>query len=368
MTTVTIKPHTHLAEQVVKTCVEKCIPYAVQFELTSKCNLSCKHCFMTDDDSAELSSEEIKGIIDQLVEMGTFFLAFTVGEIFTRDDLFDIVRYANDKGFFMTFMTNATLIRPEHINEIKKLKPVKFEISLYGATAKTHDHITNVDGSFKRTVTAIEALIESGIEVLIKTPLMNLNIKEADEIAAFVEDLGAAHRMNPGIAPMQNGSLDPLQYDISNEDMKAYLIDHDFDLSYLLDMDPLNRFSCKAGKAACCITPGGIVYPCVMMPIPVGDLHEKSFKEIWHLKPADELNRLRTLTSRDLTTCPTCDFTSYCVRCPGVVYLETGDLVGPSQSACRYALWRKEAAKSINQSNTDPHLKTRISDDGLSAF
>ena len=364
----TTKPHLHLAEQVVKTCVEKCIPYAVQFELTSKCNLSCKHCFMADDDAAELSSEEIKCIIDQLVEMGTFFLAFTGGEIFTRDDLFDIARYAKEKGFFMTFMTNATLITSDHINEIKKLKPIKFEISLYGATAKTHDHITNVDGSFKRTLTAIEALIEAEIEVLIKTPLMNLNIKEADEIAAFVEDLGGAHRMNPGIAPTQDGSLDPLQYDISNEDMIIYLSEHDFDLSYLLDMDPLNRFSCKAGKAACCITPDGIVYPCVMMSIPVGDLREKSFKEIWHLQPVSELNRLRTLTSKDLTTCHTCDLTSYCVRCPGVTYLETGDLVGSSQSACRYALWRKDSAKSINQSNTNHHLKTKISDDGLSAF
>ena len=364
----TIKPQLHLAEQVVKTCVEKCIPYAVQFELTSKCNLRCKHCFMTDDDAVELSSDEIKGIIDQLVEMGTFYLAFTGGEIFTRDDLFDIARYAKDKGFFLTFMTNATLIKPEHINEIEKLKPVKFEISLYGATAKTHDHVTDVNGSFNHTVAAIKALIKIGIEVTIKTPLMNLNINEADEIAAFVEDLGAVHRMNPGIAPSQDGSLAPLQYDISNEDMKIYLSGHDFDLSYLLDMDPLNRFSCKAGKAACCITPGGIVYPCVMMSLPIGNLREKSLKEIWHLKPTDELNRLRTLTSRDLTTCPTCDLSPYCVRCPGVVYLETGDLVGVSQSACKYALWRKESAKSINYSNTDTHLGTKVSDEGSSAF
>ena len=335
---------TAIGEELVETCVKENIPYAVQIELTSRCNLRCRHCFMVSDCGVELSSEEVMGIIDQLVDMGTFYLAFTGGEIFTREDLFEIARYAKRKGFFQTFMTNGTLITPENMEEMRKLKPIKFEISLHGATPETHDHITQVNGSFERAVAAIKELVSQGIEVTVKTSLMNLNIHESGDIKTLCEHLGVSHRMNPGIAPMKNGSLEPLQYDLSFDEMNMYLAAEDLDLSYLTEnreSDPAHQFNCKAGKAACSISPSGIVYPCVMMPIPVGNLREKSFKEIWQTDPSFELKRLRNLTTEDLPICSGCGMASFCVRCPGVVYLETGDIVGASPSACRYAEWRE---------------------------
>ena len=338
-----IRSPPRLVEEVVNRYVERCIPYAVMFELTYECNLKCRHCYVTGDGGVELSSDEIKDILDQLAEMGVIFLAFTGGEIFTREDLFEIAWYAKRKGFLLTFMTNGTLITPETIREIKKLKPVKFEFSLYGACAETHDYITRVDGSFKRTIEAIRGLTGDGIEVTVKTILMNSNIRECNEMEAFARELGVHPRMNPGLSPRRDGSSEPLQYDLSFEEMVEYLPEDDGDLmlGYLSEKKTSERFICKAGKAGCCISPGGIVYPCVMMPIPVGDLREKSFKEIWHTNPARELKRLRNLRSDDLTTCNTCDLAPYCIRCPGVVYLETGDLTGASSSACRYAEWKR---------------------------
>lgn len=332
---------TSQVEQLVKICVNENIPYATQFELTTQCNLKCKHCFMVKNDGVDLSTIEITGIIDQLVEMGTFYLAFTGGEIFTRDDLFDIIRYAKRKGFFMTLMTNGTLILPEQIEELRKMKPIKFEISLYGATPETHDNITQVEGSFRNTMTTIDKLKEEGFEVIIKTPLMNLNIKECEEIEKLSDKLGVYNRMNSGIAPSRGGSTHPQQYDLSDDDLRTYLSKHEFDLSYLHEKDPAQIFGCKAGKASCCITSSGLVYPCVMMPIVVGDLRQKKFKEVWNFDPCNELKRLRGLRSHDLNVCSGCDLKSFCIRCPGVVYLETGDIVGVSSSACRYAAWRQ---------------------------
>jgi len=336
-----------LVEQVVNKCVDKCIPYSVMFELTYMCNLNCRHCYVViDNDDTELSMEEITEIINQLLDMGTFYLTFTGGEIFTREDLLDIAMYAKNKGFLLTFMTNGTLITPEKIEEIKKLKPVKFEISLYGATAKTHDYITRVKGSFELTVEAIKGLIEKGIEVLIKFSLMKSNVKEYKEMKVLSEKLGAKCKIGPGLTPKKDGSLDPLQYDLSFEEIEKYLSKEDFELSYLLEKqkkDPLYRFRCKAGLAVCSISPSGIMYPCVIMPMAVGDLRKKSFKEIWNTEPSYELKRLRNLTSADLPTCSKCDLAPFCVRCPGVVYLETGDIVGASSSACRYAQWREHS-------------------------
>jgi len=353
-----IKSPPRLVEEVVNRYVERCIPYAVMFELTYGCNLKCRHCYVTGDDGVELSSDEIKDILDQLAEMGAIFLAFTGGEIFTREDLFEIAWYAKKKGFLLTFMTNGTLITPERIKEIEKLKPVKFEFSLYGATAETHDYITRVDGSFKRTIDAIRGLTRDGIEVTVKTILTNSNIREYSEMEALARELGVHLRMDPGLSPRRDGSPEPLQYDLSFEEMAKYLPEDEGELmlSYLSEKQSSRRFICKAGKAGCCITPSGIVYPCVMMPIAVGDLREKSFKDIWHKNPAYELKRLRSLRSEDMTTCNTCDLAPYCIRCPGVVYLETGDLVGASPSACRYAEWRRYSRSYMVMQSTDSAL------------
>ena len=365
----TIESTPRLVEQVVNKCVKLRIPYAVMFELTYKCNLNCRHCYVErDNGGTELSTEEIKGVFDQLAEMNTFFLAFTGGEIFTREDLFDIAWYAKRKGFLLTFMTNGTLITAEKMEEIKKLKPVKFELSLYGATAKTHDYVTRVKGSFERTVEAIKGLTEEGIGVTIKTILMRSNIKEYKEMEALGEELGVHPRMNPGLAPRRDGSLEPLQYDLSFEEMVEYLPEENAEamLSYLSEVskDLSDRFLCKAGKSGSCISPDGTVYPCIMMPMAVGNIRENSFEEIWHTQPSEELNRLRNLTAHDLTTCPTCDLAPFCIRCPGVVYLETGDIVGASPSACRYAQWRKYSKNQkgitvMQSSGFDPGCVTK---------
>lgn len=339
-----------MVKQVVDKCVDQRIPYAVMLELTYRCNLSCKHCFIEKDkrnQESELSLDEIKGILDQLVEMGTFFIGFTGGEIFIRDDLFDIARYAKKRGFLITFMTNGTLITPEMINEIKKIKPLKFEISLYGATSSTHDHITGVDGSFETTVQSIKALTGAGVNVVIKSPLMNLNIREYEKMKAFSEKLGNYAKINPGIIPRRDGSSEPMQYDLSFDEMDDYLPANIgiglFDYYKDEYKNPSDRLICKAGLSTCSISPDGNVFPCILMPIELGNLKEKRFKEIWHIRPSESLKKLRSLSSRDIKPCYTCDLLKHCIRCPGTAYLETGNLLGISPSACRYAKWKNRS-------------------------
>ncbi|MDY6932298.1 MAG: radical SAM protein, partial [Halobacteriota archaeon] len=221
----TIEHHTGLGKEVADVYMRKNIPYAVQFELTSRCNLKCRHCYMDieKDYSSELSTEEVFGIIDQLVDIGTFYLGFTGGEIFTRKDLFEIAEYAKKKGFFLTFMTNGTLIKSEIIEEIEKFKPIKFEISLYGATPETHDYITRVKGSFESTIAAIEDLVRHDITVITKTSLMNLNVHESEDIKALCEHLGVICKLTPGMTPLRDGSIDTYKYDLTFEDVNSHL-------------------------------------------------------------------------------------------------------------------------------------------------
>ncbi|MBN1930033.1 MAG: radical SAM protein [Desulfobacterales bacterium] len=319
-------------------CVEKCIPLFVLFELTYRCNLSCRHCYIVNTKQRELTFKEIKGILDQLVELGTLYLTFTGGEIFVRRDFFDIARYAREKGFFLFLLTNGTLISDKEIDKLIELKPLGVEISLLGARPETHDFITRTLGSFERAVSTIEKLAEKGITVIIKTTLMKKNITEYQEIKNLARKLGVHPNTGADIIPKIDGNNDPQKYQISWEDRINFLYP-DEPMNCLMEHMNEHVGPCKAGKAVASISPYGDVQPCILMPINLGNLKQKRFRDIWHAENSN-LHAVRTIKASDLKECAQCQLARFCTRCPGTAYIETGNLLAPSPIACEQAGWR----------------------------
>ena len=94
---------------------------------------------------------------------------------------------------------------------------------------------------------------------------------------------------------------------------------------------------CSAGHNICFISSMGDVTPCVQLPISCGNLRDTSFDQIWHNSP--EILRIRNMRVKDIHGCNSCQYIEWCARCPGLAYLEDGDLLGPSSAAC----WMAEA-------------------------
>ena len=319
-------------------CLEKNIPLRASLELTYRCNLRCRHCYIPKERHGELSREEIEPILDQLAQMGTMFLTLTGGEIATRDDFLDIAGAAKQRGFVLTLMTNGTLMANGSIDEIAKLKPRAVHISLYGACSETHDYVTTVPGSFERTVKAIKGLVKHDVHVKAKTVLMHSNVGEHKEIKALAQSLGADPVAGISISPGKDGSKLPLQHRLSPDDMEFYFTgESKLPGAPDSDFDPMRSLLCKAGRSTCSISPDGRVFPCLLTPLALGSLKEQTMSDIWHQKGNELLDRLRMSEAYESSPCLRCDLLPLCNRCPGVAYTETGDLFGPSPSACRRA-------------------------------
>ena len=142
--------------------IEERIPLHGSIEITSACNLKCVHCYITECHlpDSELSTAELKGIIDQLADEGCLWLLITGGEPLVREDFGEIYRYVKRCGIIPMLFTNGTLITDETADLLAQQPPHLVEVTLYGATEKTFESVTQVIGSFSRCIQGISRLLD----------------------------------------------------------------------------------------------------------------------------------------------------------------------------------------------------------------
>src|SRR6266404_1023331 len=97
------------------------IPLSVQLDLTYRCNERCVHCYLDHDDHGEMTTTEIKHLLDEMAEAGVFILTLSGGEIFLRKDFFEILEHARTLTFCIKLKTNAVLIREAQAARLRDL-------------------------------------------------------------------------------------------------------------------------------------------------------------------------------------------------------------------------------------------------------
>lgn len=315
------------------------IPLSAHLDITWRCNERCVHCYLDHDGKGEMTTDEIKGVIRQLADCGTFFLSISGGEPLLRRDSWEILEYARALKFNVKLKTNAVMIGPKEATRIRKLGIEQVQISLYSHRAEVHDAITKLPGSLRRTTDAIRNLKANGVKVSITDVLMRYNHGDAKAVKRLAEELGVNFVIDPTITPMLNGDRSVMSLGITTAELEEIMHTEEFvgdvgefcaPISNVND-DILEGYSCSAGHTLAYISPFGDVYPCVQFPMPCGSVRTQSFREIWYGSPAFE--ELRSVHVRDLHTCSHCTHTAYCSRCPGLAYME-GDFRGPSSRDC----------------------------------
>ncbi len=144
-------------------------PLQASIEVTRRCPLECLHCYnnlpMGDVEARrrELNKDEHFRLLDELVEMGCFWLLYTGGEIFARKDFLEIYTYAKQKGFLITLFTNGTLISVEIADYLVEWPPFAIEITLYGRTKETYEALTQIPGSYEKCLRGIELAAGVGV-------------------------------------------------------------------------------------------------------------------------------------------------------------------------------------------------------------
>ncbi len=300
-----------------------------------------------------MSYEEICGIIDQIAQESCLYLQLTGGELLLRRDFVDIYDYCRDKGLLVILFTNGTLITRRVADHLAKKPPLSVEISLYGATKEVYESVTGIPGSYEKCLSGIRLLVDRGIRLILKTPIMTLNMTELDALKQFAAGLGVDFYFDFMLHPRLSGMSDPYgpyQYNLSLEEMVRLEVNSDEEyfvrLKAYLDRQeglprPKTLYKCGAGSRSFFIDVAGNLMMCVEARWPSYDLRQGSFGEGWHGFLAD----VRSGPAPADSECAHCDIYLLCKQCPGRSQLEYGPDVQnrPVAWICRLAHMRKEA-------------------------
>src|SRR5271166_1969027 len=189
-------------------------PFLAIWEVTQSCDLACKHCRAAAQPIAhpdELTNAEGKALIDQIAEMGVPIFVFTGGDPLKRDDVFDLIHYAAEKGVKVALTPSATpLLTREAIFKLKEAGLVRLGISLDGSTAEIHDTFRGLPGAWARTIQAIQWANEAGIPIQVHTTISRHNAHDLDNLCALFEKLAIVMWNVFFLVPVGRGQLGDL--------------------------------------------------------------------------------------------------------------------------------------------------------------
>lgn len=174
--------------------LNKNIPRLIFWELTKKCNLSCKHCRAESEEidySGELDFKSVCNVIDDIAEKYSPILVLTGGEPLYRDDIFDIASYGSGKGLKIALATNGTMIDGTYAEKIAQSGISRVSISIDGKSAEYHDSFRAVPGSFENAINGARMLKKQGVEFQFNTTITRNNVDQVDEIVKLAQSEGA---------------------------------------------------------------------------------------------------------------------------------------------------------------------------------
>lgn len=327
-----------------------CIGFPIHpvWEVTAACNLKCKQCHATAGrrHPDELSTEEGKRLLDQMAEIPEFrMLAFGGGEPLVRPDIYELVEYACNLGFEVSIATNGTLLTREAAARFRDIGVVNMAIGLNARNKEVHESITQVPGSFEKTMESVYHTLEMGLNLQINTTVMNDNRSSIPDLLDFAAEVGTEIVLLYHLMPEGRGEMDmelPLKEYQSTVELIAdkqrtssaiiepvcypqywaYLVRQNGHDTWRTKIANAFFKGCVAGSGLCYIKPNGDVWPCPFVPVSGGNVRHAPLPEIWY--ESELFNSLRDRSNLK-GKCGSCTYREVCGGCRGRAYAHRGD-------------------------------------------
>jgi len=289
----------------------------MDLQITSRCNLHCRHCLWYKSPIAELKYDKIRVTLIDFKKLGGFIINITGGEPLLYKDILRVLKLCRELDFQITISTNGLLINESLINSFKEFRVAKVIVSLDGYK-KSHEYLRGKN-TFNRTVNNIELLVKNNIETSIRMMYYKKSRLCYSKFREFCKKLGVSALITAPIINMGSAkeSRDLL---LSKEELKRYYNNCGFDQSIFPRKYGLG-LTCGAGKEFIYISSKGDVYPCaILFDFKLGNINKRRLSDIYK-SPNKNFNLIKNFNYKN-TVCNNCPKFKICLGgCRGRAHL-----------------------------------------------
>lgn len=299
-------------------------PYRMDLAITYRCNNACSHCYNARPRNyPELDTQAWKNILDILWDLRIPHIVFTGGEPTLRDDLPELVAYAEGKGQITGLNTNGRrLADTAFLKSLIDAGLDHVQITVESHNAEIHDRMVAAPGAWVETITGLRNVLASPLYMMTNTTMLTNNSPSLEQTLNFLADEGV-----PTIG------LNALIYAGRGESVKSGLPEKD--LPPLLELarritdergqrliwytptqychfNPtqlqLGIKGCTAALYNMCIEPEGSVIPCQSYYESLGNIMTDTWDSIWKHPLAVSIRERSDIPEG----CKHCDFLLEC--------------------------------------------------------
>lgn len=328
----------------------------LHFEVTGICNLRCRHCYNVNylGQPRELSTLEVKQILDKAKKIGCKTFAFSGGEPLCRKDIIELIKYADDP---VIILTNSYMLTDKLLSQISEIdKTIEFRVSWDGY--RGHFFIRNQ--SWKPVLENIKKLVESGFIVTVNSSLIKQNVDELEKIYEEIKSL-KVDRWRIDIPYLQGNFIRGVS-EMAIDLEKIFPKIQKLVVKYLkekpkFELDVIQAFRSQLLKQksffvfnknshpcvyrrVLAIRPDGAMSYCATWNKVFGNLLYEEVKEITRKEDWIEFEKIKI---KDLKDCAECRYFKVCGGgCRARALYSTGNILSPDPLACQiYSLSEK---------------------------
>ncbi len=304
-------------------------PYRMDLALTYRCNNSCTHCYNARPRNfTELNTEKWFAILDKLWDIGIPHIVFTGGEPTLREDLVQLIRYAESKGQITGMNTNARKIGNEqYLDELIQAGLDHLQITVESSEPTIHDLMVNHSGAWLETIAGLKLALSKHKFVMTNTTMLKTNIHTIPDTLKMLGDIGVrtvglnaliysgrGKTVGTGLSESELEPILEIAKSITQEYQQKLIW---YTPTKYCNFDPvINNLGVKGCTAALynmCIESNGDVLPCQSYYTSLGNILEDSWDSIWNHDLSRSLRERKNISSK----CKNCSLLVECgAGCP----------------------------------------------------
>lgn len=338
-------------EQIRQAVAEKRL-LAMEVEFNRACNYRCPYCYACDEDSSEdegdlITSPEIDSVIDQAAALGVRKIVVLGGEPLLYRELEEKIERITKRGMRAEVFTNGALMNGETAAMLFRNR-ARVVLKLNSLDQAVQERMTGVKGALEKTFRALAILREAGYSgapglLAASSVICSENEKDMTALWRYLRNEGIIpyfEILTPQGRMRRNAHLHVPPRRLEEIFREIAEIDRvEFGRDWT-PQPPLVGGCCFRHHYSCLVNAGGVVMPCVGVTIPIGNIREKSLKDI--IFGSKVLQDLKSYENRIKGPCGRCDKKDRCYGCRGAAYQMTGDYLASDPLCWRNADCRDE--------------------------